>query len=98
MLAVYPVDSGTQRFIRDWSSIVLAGKYRSEEAGELVKRREAVVKPGRARLSDPSLARKLKMDDTPGITLSTDGVWPIFSYRWSNVVNHLKDLKFPADA
>lgn len=98
MLAVYPVDSGTQRFIRDWSSIVLAGKYRSEEAGELVKRREAAVKPGRARLSDPSLARKLKVDDTPGITLSIDGVWPIFSYRWSNVVNHLKDLKFPADA
>lgn len=98
ILSAYPVDPGTRRFIRDWSAIVLAGNYRSEEAGELVKRREAAVKPGRARLSDQSLARKLKADDTPGLYLSGEHALPIFSYRWRNVVNHLKDLKFPADA
>lgn len=97
MLDEYPVDPVTRRFILEWSELVLAGRYQSREAIEMVQLREATVKPGRARLTDKSLARRLNEGETPGITVTMEGVWPIFSYRWGNVVRHLRNLKLSAD-
>jgi hypothetical protein len=97
MLDEYPVDPVTRRFILEWSELVLAGRYQSREAIKMVRLREATVKPGRARLTDKSLARRLNEGETPGITVTTEGIRQIFSYRWGNVIRHLQDLKLSAD-